>query len=111
MTTYQQHPHMFRVCEHCDRPRDAHVWSEKAGALVCPITLRVGQRVMTKKFGMGTVLGFERFDAKGYEAPMGDVDYDGCCRVIFKPDDPNAWKATPGTPNPYLLRSDFTGDS
>ncbi len=76
-----------------------------------PVRYTVGQRVETKKFGWGTVLGFEQFDAKGFEAPMSDVDYNGSCRVVFKPDDPKAWQATPGTPNPYMLRSDFVQEA
>lgn len=64
------------------------------------------QRVKTK-FGLGTVLGFETFNARGFSNPLADIDPEDGCRVVVKLDDSAQWAATHGTPHPYMFRREI----
>lgn len=67
----------------------------------------VGQRVMTKKFGAGTVVGFEGFTPNGKHSFVSDHD-NGHSRILVKLDAPENWLlASESQPHPYMLRSDF----
>ena len=67
--------------------------------------LRVGQRVMTP-LDAGIILGFESFTPQGKQGPTSDADNGN--RAIVQLDKPENWLATPGTPHPYMFRSDIT---
>lgn len=67
----------------------------------------VGQRVMTKKFGAGTVVGFEGFTPNGKHSFVSGHD-NGYSRVLVQLDAPENWLlASESQPHPYMLRSDF----
>lgn len=51
--------------------------------------VKVGDRLKVPH-GVGTVVGFERFDAEGFSAPMADVD-DGVNRIVLRLDPGHSW--------------------
>lgn len=72
--------------------------------------MKVGQRVMTKPFGPGEVLGFECFSGDGRRSLVDDHD-NGESRVLVKLDRPERWLLTSEKqPHPFMMRSDFEED-
>lgn len=71
--------------------------------------LKKGQRVLLKKFGWGTVLGFERFSSDGRKSFVGEQDHElSNSRVLVELDEPELWiGATKDHPHPYMMRSDI----
>ena len=68
--------------------------------------MQLGDRVKTKGFGEGTVVGFEKFTAAGnsyISSAQGERD-----RVLVALDNPKAWIcANERNPHPYMMGSDF----
>ncbi|CAB4241053.1 hypothetical protein UFOVP228_46 [uncultured Caudovirales phage] len=68
--------------------------------------MQLGDRVKTKGFGEGTVVGFEKFTAAGnsyISSAQGERD-----RVLVALDNPKAWIcANARNPHPYMMGSDF----
>lgn len=68
--------------------------------------MRLGDRVKTKGFGEGTVVGFEKFTPSGssYIASTPDAR----ARVLVALDNPKAWYLAHETqPHPFMMGSDF----
>lgn len=65
---------------------------------------QVGQRVTTP-LGTGAILGFESFTLEGKQAPTKYEDNGQ--RAIVRLDNPDNWKPTALTPDPYMFRSDL----
>ena len=63
------------------------------------------QRVNTPR-GKATIIGFEAFDTKGKSLAIQPVDCGG--RVVVRLDQPENWKATELTPNPYMGRRELS---
>lgn len=70
------------------------------------------QRVMTKPFGAGTVLGFEHFSSDGKKSFVGERTHElASSRVVVQLDKPELWMlASESQPHPYMMRSDFVDD-
>lgn len=68
--------------------------------------MKLGDRVKTKSFGEGTVVGFEKFTGAGnsyISSAQGVRD-----RVLVALDNPKAWSlASPKQPHPWMTGSDF----
>lgn len=71
-----------------------------------------GQRVMTKPFGPGTVVGFEHFSSDGKKSFIGERTHElSSSRVVVQLDKPELWMlSSESHPHPYMLRSDFVDD-
>jgi hypothetical protein len=69
--------------------------------------MRLGDRVKTKGFGEGTVVGFEHFTPAGH-AVIESRPRNERTRVLVALDNPKAWIcANERNPHPYMMGSDF----
>jgi hypothetical protein len=59
------------------------------------------QKVQTPH-GKGSIVGFEKFNTKGFSDHHSDTDIGG--RIIVKLEQPHTWKPTAMTPDPYYFR-------
>ena len=72
--------------------------------------MRLGDRVKTHKFGMGTVIGFEVLGwHKSWLSSTPDMN-DRLQRIVVALDDPKAWIcANERNPHPYMMQGDIEG--
>lgn len=72
------------------------------------MTYQLNQRVLTKKYGPGTVVGFERFTLEGQSDTPGTEDQCPRNRVLVELDDPTLWPChTVSQLPPHFMRSDL----